>query len=110
MIRRRSLLRRDSLHDDAIAGVVLGVESVPDGLAGGLLAGVNPVFGLYAYLVGTFTGALVTSSTFMAGETKGGEGNLIAGVKGGPNTGKTAGGVVPLLVPARVILISPRGL
>ena len=25
-----------------IAGLVLGVESVPDGLAGGLLAGVNP--------------------------------------------------------------------
>lgn len=45
---------------------MLGVQSVPDGLATGLLAGVNPLAGLYAYMVGTFTGALVTSSSFMA--------------------------------------------
>jgi SulP family sulfate permease len=31
---------------DLRAGLVLGVESIPDGLAAGLLAGVNPVFGL----------------------------------------------------------------
>jgi sulfate permease, SulP family len=62
----RSLYRRDTLKDDAIAGVVLGVESVPDGLASGLLAGVNPIFGLYAFMIGTATGALFTSATFMA--------------------------------------------
>ena len=33
--------RRATLRDDAVAGVVLGVQSVPDGLATGLLAGVN---------------------------------------------------------------------
>jgi SulP family sulfate permease len=49
-----------------VAGLVLGVQSVPDGLATGLLAGVSPVSGLYAYMVGTFTGALATSSAFMA--------------------------------------------
>ncbi len=43
----RSLFKRDTLKDDAMAGLVLGVESVPDGLASGLLAGVNPVAGLY---------------------------------------------------------------
>jgi SulP family sulfate permease len=48
-----------------VAGVVLGVESVPDGLASGLLAGLNPVFGLHAYLFGTFSAALATSSVFM---------------------------------------------
>jgi len=62
----RSLYRRDTLKDDAIAGVVLGVESVPDGLASGLLAGVNPIFGLYAFMIGTASGALFTSATFMA--------------------------------------------
>jgi len=51
--------------------LVLGVESVPDGLAGGLLAGVNPVYGLYAYMVGTFTGGLFTSSSFMAVQATG---------------------------------------
>jgi SulP family sulfate permease len=59
-------LRRDTVREDAVAGLVLGVQSVPDGLATGLLAGVSPVSGLYAYMVGTFTGALATSSAFMA--------------------------------------------
>ena len=47
-----------SLRSDAVAGVVLGVQSVPDGLATGLLAGVNPLAGLYGYMVGTLGGAL----------------------------------------------------
>jgi len=59
---------------------VLGVESVPDGLAGGLLAGVNPVFGLYAYMVGTFTGGLVTSSAFMAVQATGAMAIVVADV------------------------------
>jgi SulP family sulfate permease len=61
--RRRSA---GTLRPDATAGLVLGVQSVPDGLATGLLAGLNPLAGLYAYLVGTAVGALTTSSTFMA--------------------------------------------
>ena len=80
MIRFRSLLRREGLREDGIAGLVLGVESVPDGLAGGLLAGVNPVFGLYAYLIGTFTGALFTSSSFMAVQATGAMAIVIADV------------------------------
>src|SRR3954470_19008208 len=75
-----SVIRRDSLRQDGIAGLVLGVESVPDGLAGGLLAGVNPVFGLYAYLVGTFTGAFVTSLSFMAVQATGAMAIVIADV------------------------------
>lgn len=38
---------------DVPAGLVLGVQSVPSGLAGGLLAGLSPLTGLYAYLFGT---------------------------------------------------------
>ena len=59
------------LRRDLPAGVVLGVESVPDGLAGGLLAGVNPVYGLYGYLFGTLFGAVATSSAFMAVQATG---------------------------------------
>ena len=69
-----------SPRHDGVAGVVLGVESVPDGLAGGLLAGVNPVYGLYGYLVGTFTGALTTSSSFMAVQATGAMAMVIADV------------------------------
>ena len=76
----RSLIRRDTLREDAIAGVVLGVESVPDGLAGGLLAGVNPVYGLYAYMYGTFTGGLFTSSSFMAVQATGAMAIVVADV------------------------------
>ncbi len=57
--------RRDGLRHDAVAGVVLGVQSVPDGLATGLLAGVSPLAGLYGYLVGTAAGAMVTASSTM---------------------------------------------
>ena len=76
----RSPFHRETLREDAVAGLVLGVESVPDGLAGGLLAAVNPVFGLYGYLVGTFTGALVTSSSFMAVQATGAMAIVIADV------------------------------
>ena len=63
------------------AGVVLGVQSVPDGLATGLLAGLNPSAGLYGYMVGTATGALVTSS-FMAVQGTGAMAMVIADVPG----------------------------
>ncbi|MFV1989580.1 MAG: SulP family inorganic anion transporter [Acidimicrobiales bacterium] len=67
----RPLFRRETLKKDAVAGVVLGGQSVPDGLAGGLLAGVNPVFGLYGYLFGMIGAALVTSSEFMTVQATG---------------------------------------
>lgn len=73
-------VRRDTLRADGVAGVVLGVESVPDGLAAGLLAGVNPVYGLYAYLVGTVTGALATSSAFMTVQATGAMAIVVADV------------------------------
>ncbi|NHI16291.1 SulP family inorganic anion transporter [Microbacterium excoecariae] len=68
--RWAAYLRRD-LKADAMAGLVLGVESVPDGLASGLLAGLNPVAGLYAYLYGMLGAAFVTSSAFMAVQATG---------------------------------------
>lgn len=68
MAARRSLAR---WRPDATAGVVLGVESVPDGLASGVLAGVNPVAGLYGYLFGMVGAAAFTSSTFMAVQATG---------------------------------------
>ncbi|MFZ0188756.1 MAG: SulP family inorganic anion transporter [Streptosporangiaceae bacterium] len=72
--------RRDTLGKDAIAGLVLGVESVPDGLAAGLLAGVNPIAGLYAYLFGTIGGSFFTSSTFMAVQATGAMAIVVADV------------------------------
>jgi sulfate permease, SulP family len=78
----RRLLRFRPSRGDLTAGVVLGVQSVPDGLATGLLAGLNPSAGLYGYMVGTATGALVTSSTFMAVQGTGAMAMVIADVPG----------------------------
>ncbi len=76
----KALFNRETLKRDAVAGITLGVESVPDGLAGGLLAAVNPIWGLYGYMVGTFTGALFTSSAFMAVQATGAMAIVVADV------------------------------
>lgn len=73
-------LGHGTLRQDAVAGLVLGVESVPDGLAAGLLAGVSPLSGLYAYLFGTAGGSLFTSSAFMAVQATGAMAIIIADV------------------------------
>lgn len=62
---------RETVVSDIGAGTVLGLVSVPDGLAAGVLAGLNPLSGLYAYLVGTVAGALSTSSVFMCVQATG---------------------------------------
>jgi len=72
------MANRRTVQDDAVAGLVLGVESVPAGLASGLLAGVNPLAGLYGYLFGTVGGALVTSTPFMAVQATGAMSIIIA--------------------------------
>jgi sulfate permease, SulP family len=79
-MKLRFPVRRDKLRKDAVAGLVLGVESVPDGLAAGLLAGVNPLSGLYAYLFGTLGGSFFTSSAFMAVQATGAMAIIVADV------------------------------
>lgn len=58
-------IKRESIAADAIAGLTFAVVNVPQGMANALLAGVNPVFGLYTLMVGTPVAALFTSSVFM---------------------------------------------
>lgn len=69
-----------TLTADIKAGLVLGIESVPDGLAQGFLAFVNPVFGLYGYMMGTFTGAFFTSSTYITIQATGAMALVVASV------------------------------
>lgn len=67
-------------REDPVAGFVVGVQWVPDGLATGLLAGVNALAGLYGHLAGAAGGALFTRSTFMAVQSTDAMAILIAGV------------------------------
>lgn len=63
---KRQFINRNTISEDLTAGLVLGIQSIPDGLANGLLALINPIYGLYGYMMGTFSGAFFTSSTFMS--------------------------------------------
>ena len=56
---------RGNLVPDFIAGLTTGVANIPDAMASSILAGVSPVQGLYAIMVGTPLGALFSSSAFM---------------------------------------------
>lgn len=77
--RPKSLINVRNAKRNGVAGVVLGVESAPDGLASGLLAGVNPIAGLYAYLFGV-AGALFTGTAMMAVQGTGAMAIIVADV------------------------------
>lgn len=90
---------------DAVAGLVLGVQSVPDGLATGVLAGINPIAGLNAYLVGTATGAAFTSSTFLAVQGTGAMAMVIADVPGISGSSHQAQALATLSVLTGVVML-----
>ena len=54
-----------TLKKDAVAGLPGAIGSVPDGMASAVLAGVNPVYGLYASFAGPIAGGLTASTRLM---------------------------------------------
>ena len=90
---RRQYFNRATVREDLTAGLVLGVQSIPDGLASGLLAMVNPVYGLYSYMTGVMTGALFTSSVFMSVQATSAMALIVASV---PQVTQAADPNVPL--------------
>jgi SulP family sulfate permease len=61
----KQLPRRATLLQDSLAGLNSAITSVPDGLASGILAGVNPIFGLYAAMAGPIAGGIFSSTPLM---------------------------------------------
>src|SRR4051812_39541007 len=57
--------RGQSIRRDALAGLTAAVGTVPDGMAEGVLVGVNPLFGLYANIIAPIVGALFVSTPRM---------------------------------------------
>jgi sulfate permease, SulP family len=53
------------LRTEAVAGIPGAIGSVPDGMAASVLAGVNPVYGLYASFAGPLVGGLSSSTQLM---------------------------------------------
>jgi SulP family sulfate permease len=83
---RKRLPRGRWLGRDAVAGLNGALASVPDGMASGLLAGVNPVFGLYACTVGPIAGGIFSSTALMVVATTSaaslGAGQALGGLEG----------------------------
>ena len=71
---------RKTLFKDLIAGMVMSIITVPGSIANGVLAGVNPIYGLYSTIVGTTTAALFTSSVIMNVDTTGATALAAAGI------------------------------
>ncbi|HSJ86400.1 MAG TPA: SulP family inorganic anion transporter [Anaerolineales bacterium] len=59
---QRGLPARKTFVQDALAGVNSTIGSAPDAMANAILAGVNPLYGLYAAMIGPAVGALFTST------------------------------------------------
>ncbi len=88
---------RSSLRADIVAGLPGAISSVPDGMAAAVLAGVNPVQGLYASFAGPIAGGL-SSNTRMMVITTTSAAALAAGsaLQGVPQAQRPA--AIPLLV------------
>ena len=54
---------------DALAAVTTGIANIPDGMASAVLAGVNPVYGIYTLIIGTPVAALAISTQLMVFNT-----------------------------------------
>ena len=80
------LPRGQRLRQEGIAGLTVAISSVPDGMASGVLVGVNPLYGLYSSVVGPIVGGLLTSSVLLVVTTTSAAslvaGQALAGVPG----------------------------
>ncbi len=63
--RKRWRIDRKNILPDFIAAFTTGIASIPDSMASALLAGINPLTGLYTMIIATPVGALFTSSQAM---------------------------------------------
>jgi SulP family sulfate permease len=77
---------RSTIRSDAIGGAVGATGGVPDGMASAVLAGMNPISGLYASAIGPIVGGLLVASPLLvvtstsAGALSGGE--AVGGLSG----------------------------
>lgn len=65
LLNRLRRLSPKTLKADLSAGLTTALVAIPDGIASAILAGLNPVHGLYALMIGTPIAAMLASSHFM---------------------------------------------
>ena len=91
---------RQHLRADLIAGLPGAISSVPDGMAAAVLAGVNPVQGLYASFSGRIAGGLSSNTRMMVITT-----TSAAALAAGSALQSVAPDKRPQAVPLLVILV-----
>ena len=64
-VAERARIDTKSFRSDLLAGLTVAVAGVPDAMAAGVLAGVSPMLGLYADMVGPIAGGRLASSALM---------------------------------------------
>ena len=65
MLNRLRRLSPKTFKADLSAGLTTALVAIPDGIASAILAGLNPIHGLYALMIGTPIAAMLASSQFM---------------------------------------------
>lgn len=65
LLDRLRRLSPKTLKADLSAGLTTALVAIPDGIASAILAGLNPIHGLYALMIGTPIAAMLASSHFM---------------------------------------------
>ncbi len=76
----RQFFNPRTIVTDTVAGLTLGIESIPDAMASGLLAAINPIHAVYAVMWATPVGALFASSVFMSVQTTSAMSLIVASV------------------------------
>ena len=83
----------------------MAIGSVPDGMAASVLAGVNPVYGLYASFAGPFVGGLSSSTQRMVVTTTGAAALAAGSALSGVQLSRPAGALFLLTIVAGVAML-----
>ncbi len=106
LLKGRNYFDRKHVGKDVAAGVTLGVESIPDAMASGVLAGINPIFALYAVMLATPVGVLFSSSVFMSVQTTSAMSLVVADVPQVHEGEAAAGALFMLTIMTGVIMLA----
>lgn len=103
---REALPSGSELRSEAVAGLPGAIGSVPDGMAASVLAGVNPVHGLYASFAGPIAGGLTTSSRMMVITTTSAAALAAGSALADVDPGERAGALILLTLLAGGLMIA----
>ena len=102
---KRIKVYRRTAGPDLSSGLVLGMVSVPDALASGVLAGVNPLYALYAVMLATPVGAFFASSVFLSVQTTSAMSLVVAGVPAVTGQALTSGALFMLTLLTGIFML-----